>query len=112
MGIEAADLVVFDLAYIGGAREIRNADNGVVAEPPDISVAGPISAYRSARLVDQRHAALVMPWRARKPSSVCTSVENRIADPEHVVFCVSHLTVLLGHPRKAGPIMTSEGVNP
>ena len=46
-------------------------------------------------------------------------VENRIADPENVVFCVSHLTVLFtGIHERLRPITTGprrepiNGVNP
>ena len=45
VGVELSDLVVPDLADIGGARaEIGDADDGVGGRaPPDISVAGPMS---------------------------------------------------------------------
>ena len=111
VGIEPADLVVPDLADIGGARaEIGDADNGVGRRAPGHFGGRAHVAVdrRGARLVDQRHAALGHAVAAEKALiGLHQHVENRIADPEHVVFCVSHLTVLFaGTHERPGPIMT------
>ena len=46
-------------------------------------------------LVDQRHAALGHAVTGEKTLvGLHQHVENRIADPENVVFCVSHRSVL------------------
>ena len=61
----------------------------LAAEPPDISVAGPMSLVDrgGAGLVDQRHAALGHAVAAEKALvGLHQHVENRIADPENVVF--------------------------
>ena len=99
MGVEAADLVVANLADIGGARaEIGDADDGVGSGAPGhFGGRAHIGVdRRGARLVDQRHAALGHAMAAEKGLvGLHQHVENRIADPENVIFCVGHLTVLL-----------------
>ena len=96
MAVKPADLVVLDLADIGRARaEIGDADNGVgrraaghFGRRPHVGV-----DRGRARLVDQRHAALGHAVAGEKTLvGLHQHVENRIADPENVVFCVSHLT--------------------
>ena len=48
-----------------------------------------------AGLVDQRHAALGHAVAGEKALiGLHQHVENRIADPENVVFCVSHSSIL------------------
>ena len=98
MGVEPADLVVPDLADIGGARaEIGDADDGVGRRAAGHFGRRPhVAVDRSgARLVDQRHAALGHAVAGQKALvGLHQHVENRIADPENVVFCVSHLSVL------------------
>ena len=67
----------------------------LAAEPPDISVAGPMSAVdrQRAGLVDQRHAALGHAVAGEKALvGLHQHVENRIADPENVVFRCGHST--------------------
>ena len=98
VGVEAADLVGLDLADEGGAgAETGDADDGVGAgaaahfgRRAHILVDG-----RGAGLVDQRHAALGHAVAGEKTLiGLHQHVENRIADPENVVFCVSHSSVL------------------
>ena len=111
VGIEPADLVVPDLADIGGAcAEIGDADDGVGRR-----AAGHFGRRahvavdrRGARLVDQRHAALGHAVAAEEGLvGLHQHVENRIADPENVVFCVSHLTALFtGNHERLRPITT------
>ena len=105
MGVEPADLVVLDLADIGGARaEIGDADDGVGGRAAGhFGGRAHVAVNRGgARLVDQRHAALGHAVADEKGLvGLHQHVENRIADPEHVVFCVSHLTVLFAAIRKA-----------
>ena len=61
----------------------------LAAEPPDISTAGahvPVNR-RGAGLVDQRHAALGHAVGGEKTVvGLHQYVENRVADPENVVF--------------------------
>ena len=96
VGIEPADLVVLDLADIGGARaEIGDADDGVGRRTAGHfrGRAHVLVDRGGARLVDQRHAALGHAVAAEKGFiGLHQDVENRIADPENVIFCVSHLT--------------------
>ena len=83
VGVETADLVVLDLADIGGAgAEIGEADDGVGGRAAGHfgGRAHVLVDRQRARLVDQRHAALGHAVLARKPSSVCTSM-SKIALP-------------------------------
>ena len=90
MGIKTADLIVLHLADIGGARtESGDTDDGVGGR-----AAGHFGRRThvgidrcGARLVDQRHAALGHAVRGEKALiGLHQNVENRIADPEHIVF--------------------------
>ena len=94
VGIEPADLVVLDLADIGGAgAEAGDADDGVGGRAAGHfgGRAHVLVDRGGARLVDQRHAALGHAVAGEKTLvGLHQHVENRIADPENVVFCVSH----------------------
>ena len=105
VGIEGADLVGLDLADEGGAgAEAGDADDGVGAgaaahfgRRPHILVDG-----GRAGLVDQRHAALGHAVAGEKALvGLHQHVENRIADPENVVFCVSHRASCLRRSRRS-----------
>ena len=95
VAVEIADLVVLDLADIGGTRaEIGDADNGVGGRAAGHFRGRAHVAVdrRRARLVDQRHAALGHAVVGQKLLvGAHQHVEDRIADPEHVVFCLGHL---------------------
>ena len=98
VGVEAADLVVLDLADEGGAgAEAGEADDGVGAgAAAHLGRRAHVPVDRGgAGLVDQRHAALGHAVAGEKALiGLHQHVENRIADPENVVFCVSHRSVL------------------
>ena len=98
VGVEAADLVVLDLADEGGAgAETGDADDGVGAgAAAHLGRRAHVLVDRGgAGLVDQRHAALGHAVAGEKTLvGLHQHVENRIADPENVVFCVSHPSVL------------------
>ena len=98
VGVERADLVVLDLADKGGARaETGDADNGVGARAAGHfgRRAHVLVDRGGAGLVDQGHAALGHAVTGQKALvGLHQHVENRIADPENVVFCVSHSSVL------------------
>ena len=98
VGVEAADLVVLDLADEGGAgAETGKADDGVGAgAAAHLGRRAHVLVDRGgAGLVDQRHAALGHAVAGEKTLvGLHQHVENRIADPENVVFCVSHPSVL------------------
>ena len=94
MAVEPADLVVLDLADKGGARaEAGDADDGVRRRAAGHLHGRPHVAIdrKRPRLVDQRHAALGHAVALKKTVvGLHQHVENRIADPEHVVFRFSH----------------------
>ena len=98
VAVEAADLVVLDLADEGGARaEAGEADDGVGAgAAAHLGRRAHVAVdRRRPRLVDQRHAALGHAVADQKALvGLHQHVENRVADPENVVFCVSHRSVL------------------
>ena len=98
VGVEGADLVGLDLADEGGAgAETGDADDGVGAgAAAHLGRRAHILVDRGgAGLVDQRHAALGHAVAGEKALiGLHQHVENRIADPENVVFCVSHSSVL------------------
>ncbi|MGY4328810.1 hypothetical protein ACVWWG_003227 [Bradyrhizobium sp. LB7.2] len=92
--VELADLVVLDLADIGGARpQAADADDGVGSRAARnfrrrshvvVDGGGP-------RLVDQGHAALGHAVLAQKGFiGLDQHVEQRVADAENVIFHVSH----------------------
>ncbi len=88
--VQPADLVIPDLADIGGARaQIGDADNRVGRRPAGHLGRRPhvLVDCRGAGLVDQRHTAFGHAVAAEE-AFVCLyqHVENRIADPENVVF--------------------------
>ena len=91
VGVEAADLVVLDLADKGGAgAETGDADDGVGAGAAGhLGRRAHVAVDRGgAGLVDQRHAALGHAVADEKALvGLHQHVENRIADPENVVFC-------------------------
>ena len=91
VGVEAADLVVLDLADIGGAgAEAGDADDGVGGRAAGhLGRRAHVAVDRGrAGLVDQRHAALGHAVASEKALvGLHQHVENRIADPENVVFC-------------------------
>ena len=94
VAVEPADLVVPDLADIGGAgAEAGEADDGVGGRAArHLRRRSHVAIDRGgARLVDQRHAALGHAVTAKEfLVRLHQHVEDRIADPEHVVFCFSH----------------------
>ena len=98
VGVETADLVVLDLADEGRAgAETGDADDGVGAgAAAHLGRRAHVLVDRGrAGLVDQRHAALGHAVAGEKTLvGLHQHVENRIADPENVVFCVSHPSVL------------------
>ena len=84
VGVEPADLVIPDLADIGGARaEIGDADNGVGGRAAGhLGGRAHVAVDRGgARLVDQRHAALGHAVVGQESLvGLRQDVENRIAD--------------------------------
>ena len=91
VAVEAADLVVLDLADEGGAgAEAGEADDGVGAgAAAHLGRRAHVAVdRRRPRLVDQRHAALGHAVADQKALvGLHQHVENRVADPENVVFC-------------------------
>ena len=92
--IELADLVVLDLADIGGTRaQAADADDGVGGRAArDFRRRAHVGIDRGGpRLVDQGHAALGHAVLGQKgfigPDQ---HVEQRVADAENVIFHVSH----------------------
>ncbi len=94
VGIETADLVVADLADIGGAgAEIGDADDGVGGGAAGHfgGRAHVVVDCQRAGLIDQRHAALGHAVGGEKLLvGLHQHVENRIADPENIVFRCGH----------------------
>ena len=94
MAVEFADLVVLDLADKGRARaETGDADDGVGSRAArHFRGRAHVAVDRGCpRLVDQGHAALGHAVVGQKLLvGAHQHVEDRIADPEHVVFGVSH----------------------
>ncbi len=90
MCVQTADLVVPDLADIGRPRpQIGDADNGIgrrTAGHLDRRAHILVDRQR-AGLVDQRHAAFCHAVTAKKALvGLHQYIENRVADPENVVF--------------------------
>ncbi len=90
VGVEPADLVVLDLADIGGSRaEIGDADNGVGGRSArHFGRRAHVAIDRGrAGLVDQRHAAFGHAVAVQKSLvGLHQHIENRITDPENVIF--------------------------
>ena len=99
VGIQPPDLVVPDLADIGGAgAEAGDPDDGVGRRAAGhLGRRAHVAVDRGgAGLVDQRHAALGHAVAAEKALvGPHQHIENRIADPENVVFCRGHSTQVL-----------------
>ena len=90
MRIQTTDLIVLDLADISGApAEPGNADDGVGSRAArHLGGGSHVGIDRGgAGLVDQRHAAFGHAVGGEKALvGPHQNIENRIADPEHVVF--------------------------
>ena len=94
MGEGAAELVVLDLADEGGTRTERgDADDGVGRRAAGAFGRRPhrLVDCGGARLVDQRHGALVHALRHQEiVLGAGDDVDNGVADAEHVVAGSGH----------------------
>ncbi len=94
VAVETADLVILDFADIDGARaKAGDADDGIRRRATGHLHRRSHRVVNRQRpgFVDQRHAAFGHSLALEKLIvGLHQNIENRIADSENVVFCVSH----------------------